>query len=102
MSRLTVNQLEDVVEDKVLLLGVASQLEGLRIVHRALLLIDLERTTVSSRRLDEIRIASYQKLASHQNDDAAFDHGGLSIEGGDLVLDLLEGKRLLRQLSAIV
>lgn len=38
---LTVHQLEEVVEDKVLAARVASQLECLAVVHRALLLVDL-------------------------------------------------------------
>lgn len=37
---------------------------------------------------------SYQELASHQDDDAAIGHGRLGIEGGNLVLDLLEGEGL--------
>ena len=41
-------------------------------------------------------VVSYQKLAGHKDDDTAIDHSGLGIEGGDLVLDLLEGKRLSR------
>jgi hypothetical protein len=39
--RLTVNELEDIVEDEVLARGVAGELEGLGVVHGALLLIDL-------------------------------------------------------------
>lgn len=42
--RLTIHQLEDVVEDKVLSARVARQLERLGVIHRALLLVDLENT----------------------------------------------------------
>lgn len=42
----------------------------------------------------EAGVLSYQELASHQDDDTAIDHAGLSIKRGDLVLDLLEGKAL--------
>lgn len=41
---------------------------------------------------------AYKELAGDENDDAALDHTGLSIEGRDLVLDLLEGKRLFCEL----
>ena len=41
-SRLAVDKLEDVVEDKVLTGGIASQLEGLGVVHGALLVVNLE------------------------------------------------------------
>jgi len=44
---LTKHQLEDVVVNKVLTSSVAAQLEGLREVHGALLLIDLKITGVS-------------------------------------------------------
>jgi hypothetical protein len=37
---------------------------------------------------------SYQKLAGDEDNDRALSHAGLSIEGGDLVLDLLKGERL--------
>lgn len=37
---------------------------------------------------------AYQELASDQNDDKAIAGTGLGVEGGDLVLDLLEGKVL--------
>jgi hypothetical protein len=68
---LTEDQLEHVVEHKVLAAGVAGQLEGLGVVHRALLLIDKE-------------------LAGDKDEDATLGNGGLGIEGGNLVLDLLE------------
>lgn len=38
---LTIDQLEDVVVDKVLARGVLKELEGLAVVHGALLLVDL-------------------------------------------------------------
>lgn len=37
---------------------------------------------------------TYKKLASDEDDNAAIG-GGLGVEGGDLVLDLLEGEGLL-------
>ena len=40
-SNLTVNQLEDIVEDKVLATGVTGELESLCVVHGALFFIDL-------------------------------------------------------------
>lgn len=39
---------------------------------------------------------AYKKLAGDEDDDATLDHAGLGIEGRDLVLDLLERKRLFR------
>lgn len=68
---LTKDQLEDVVVDKVAV-GVLGQVEGLREVHGALLLID-------------------QELASDEDNDALVG-AGLGILGRDLVLDLLERK----------
>lgn len=43
LTSLTEDELEDVIEDKVLALGIAGQLEGLAEVHGALLLVDLEK-----------------------------------------------------------
>lgn len=37
---------------------------------------------------------TYQELSGNENDDAAIVVGGLGIEGGNLVLDLLKGKTL--------
>jgi len=73
LRHLTVNQLEDVVEDKVVAGRVTHQLESLGVILGALLLVD-------------------QELAGNENDDAALK-GGLGIEGRNLVLDLLERKR---------
>lgn len=42
---------------------------------------------------------TYEKLASDKNDDTAVIHGGLSIKGLHLVLDLLERKRLSSYIS---
>lgn len=39
---------------------------------------------------------AYKKLAGDEDDDATLDHAWLGIEGRDLVLDLLERKRLFR------
>jgi hypothetical protein len=74
LFRLSVNKLEDVVEDEVLARGISGELEGLGVAHGALLLID-------------------EKLASDENDDTAILRGGLGIKGLHLVLDLLERKR---------
>lgn len=41
-----------------------------------------------------VGVLSYQELASHQDDDTAVGHAGLSIEGRNLMLDLLEGEAL--------
>lgn len=38
---------------------------------------------------------SYQEGTGDEDDDATLTVGGLGIEGVDLVLDLLEGKRLV-------
>lgn len=74
-QHLTVDQLEHIIEHKVLSASlVTGELESLGVVHGALLLID-------------------KKLAGDENDDTALDHARLSIEGRHLVLDLLEGKR---------
>jgi hypothetical protein len=37
---------------------------------------------------------SYQELASDENNDATIAVGGLGVDGGNLVLDFLEGKTL--------
>ena len=98
--RLTVNKLEDVVEDEVLALGIASKLESLGVVHGALLLVNLFKEIVSHAGLRETLkaiVSSYQELASHQDDNTAIDQAGLGIEGRDLVLDLLEGEALSSQ-----
>jgi hypothetical protein len=38
---------------------------------------------------------SYQESTGDEDDDTTLAVGGLGIEGRDLVLDLLEGKRLI-------
>lgn len=70
---LTEDQLKDVVEDKVVV-AVLGQVEELREVHGALLLVDLE-------------------LAGDQDNDAVAD-GGLGVDGRGDVLDALEGEVL--------
>lgn len=42
---------------------------------------------------------AYKKLAGDEDDDAALNHAGLGIQSRDLVLDLLERKRLFGNLS---
>jgi hypothetical protein len=49
---LSENQLEDVVEDEEAALSVGEELEGLAVVHRPLLFVDLEESTISSRFCD--------------------------------------------------
>ena len=93
-SRLTVNQLEDVVEDEVLARTLAGQLEGLGVVHRTLLLINLDFSLDSARLYGVCTLATHQESASYEDDDAAFVHGRLGIKGGHLVLDLLERQSL--------
>lgn len=39
---------------------------------------------------------AYKKLSGDEDDDATLDHAWLGIESRDLVLDLLERKRLFR------
>jgi hypothetical protein len=41
------NQLEDIVEDKVAALSIGEKLESLAVVHWSLLLVDLDKVTVS-------------------------------------------------------
>lgn len=97
---LAVNQLEDIVEDEVLALWVTSELEGLGVVHRALLFVDLEgkaavrlRTGPSLTR-KRSGGGSYEKSTGNQDDDCTIGSGWLGIESADLVLDLLKGERL--------
>lgn len=98
---LTEHQLEDVVVNKVLTTSVAAQLERLREVHGALLLIDLQSIALTFIRASMGRVTrektgtySYQELTSDKDDDAAIVVGGLGIKSGNLVLDLLERKSL--------
>jgi hypothetical protein len=72
-SCLTENKLEKIVENIVLTLIIAVELEGLGEVHGVLLLVD-------------------EKSASDEDNDTSLVVGGLSIESRDLVLDLLERK----------
>lgn len=71
MVDLTVDELEDVVEDEERA-ALGHELESLGVAHGALLLIN-------------------QQLAGDQDQHTAVN-AGLGIEGRDLVLDLLEGK----------
>lgn len=41
LFRLSVDELEDVIEDEVLARGIAGELEGLSVAHGTLLLVDL-------------------------------------------------------------
>jgi hypothetical protein len=72
-AALTENKLEKIVVDEVLARLVAVKLEGLGEVHGVLLLVD-------------------EKSTSNKNNDTTLLVGGLGIDGGDLVLDLLEGE----------
>lgn len=93
---LTEDELEDVVEDEVRA-SLGAKLEGLSVVHRTLLLINLRNDHVSLLLYCSSKnepMATYEKLASDKNDNATLDGGGLGIEGRDLVLDLAEGEAL--------
>lgn len=87
---LTVDQLEDVVENEERT-TLGHQMEGLGVVHGALLLIDLGHVSIS--RVFCALAKPYQELAGHQNEDAAASTG-LGIKGCDLVLHLLERETL--------
>lgn len=75
LFRLTINKLEQIVVNEPLALRILDQLEGLRIAHGALLLVD-------------------QELASDQDQDSLALEGGLGVQGRDSVLHLLEGEAL--------
>lgn len=69
-------------------------MEGLGVVHGALLLINLGHVSIS--RSICISVRAYEELASHQNENAA-SSAGLGVKSSDLVLHLLERETLQKK-----
>jgi hypothetical protein len=89
-----VDESEHVVED-IVALTLTKKLESLRVAHGLLLLIDLfDISTITLQRRINGKSLTYQQTTGDHDHDAALRVRRLSIEGRDLVLHLLEGKRL--------
>lgn len=59
--RLTEDELEDVVVDEPLALGILNQLESLRVVHGALLLVNLVDEKIRSQYISENVLTNRQR-----------------------------------------
>ena len=91
-----IDETEHIVVNVVAALVVWQQLEGLDVAHRSLFRLDLGKNVSTHSTVLISRRSTHQQCAAHNDEDAAVSVARLGVDRGDLVLDLLEGKRLRR------